>query len=87
MNSRLTFHSPDGSWGLNNGYDMKKVPSELYGALWKLKDYEDTGLQPDQIEQMNDLYLDKCKEVNKLRRQIRELRMAAEIVAPVQQRR
>lgn len=74
---RLTFRNPDGSWGLNNGYDIKKVPGELYGALYKLKDYEDTGLQQDQIEQMNDLYLDKCKEVNELQRQIRELRMAA----------
>lgn len=77
MNSRLTFHSPDGSWGLNNGYDMKKVPSELYGALWKLKDYEDTGLQPDQIEQMNDLYLDKCEEVNELEKQLEELHRTA----------
>lgn len=70
---RLTFHNPDGSWGLNNGHDIKKVPGELYGALCKLKDYEDTGLQPDQIEQMNDLYL----EINELQRQIRELRMEA----------
>lgn len=46
---RLTYKNPDGTWGLNNGYDIKKVPSELYGALCKLKYYEDTGLNPEQI--------------------------------------
>ena len=25
---------------------------KLYGALWKLKDYEDTGVSPDEIERM-----------------------------------
>lgn len=30
----------------------KKIWEKLYGALWKLKDYEDTGLSPDEIERM-----------------------------------
>lgn len=30
-----------------------EVWRKLYGALWKLKDYEDTGLDPDGIEQLN----------------------------------
>lgn len=64
--ARLTFKNPNGTWGLNNGYDMKKVPSDLYGALWKLKEYEETGLSPEKIEEMDRLYLEKCEEVNRL---------------------
>lgn len=30
----------------------KKIWEKLYGALWKLKDYEDTGVSPDEIERM-----------------------------------
>ena len=30
----------------------EKVWQKLYGALWKLKDYEDTGVSPDEIERM-----------------------------------
>lgn len=54
--SRLTYKNPDGTWGMNNGYDMHKVPSELYGALWKLKDYEETGLDPERVEEINDFF-------------------------------
>lgn len=30
-----------------------QVWEKLYGALWKLKDYEDTGVDPDGIRQLN----------------------------------
>ena len=30
----------------------EKTWEKLYGALWKLKDYEDTGVSPDEIERM-----------------------------------
>lgn len=77
--ARLTYKNPDGTWGMNNGYDMHKVPSELYGALWKLHQYEETGLSPEELIEYKDLgltleklkeidklYMEKCKEVNKL---------------------
>ena len=32
----------------------KKIWEKLYGALWKLKDYEDTGLSPEEVESVND---------------------------------
>ena len=32
----------------------KKTWEKLYGALWKLKDYEDTGLSPEEVESVND---------------------------------
>lgn len=64
---RLTF-SKDGEWGLVNG-DVKNVPTEIYGALCKLKDYENTGLSPDQIYQIDTMYEDKCKEVALLKKE------------------
>ena len=32
----------------------KEVSERLYGALCKLKDYEDTGCNPDDVEHLND---------------------------------
>lgn len=54
--ARLTYKNPDGTFGLNNGYDMQKVPTELYGAIWKLKNYEETGLDPERVEEINDFF-------------------------------
>ena len=54
--ARLTYKNPDGTFGLNNGYDMQKVPTELYGAIWKLKDYEETGLDPERVAEVNDFF-------------------------------
>lgn len=69
---RLTWNNPDGTWGLKN-MDIKDVPRELYGAVCKLKDYEKTGLMPEQIVEMDELYLEKCKEVAKLQKQMKSL--------------
>ncbi len=58
---RLTEKTDSGNWCLRDvpWSDLKpgvvlteKVWEKLYGALWKLKDYEDTGLCPDEIERM-----------------------------------
>ena len=32
----------------------KDVTEKLYGALCKLRDYEDTGCSPDDVERLND---------------------------------
>ena len=45
---RLTFEDESGNWGLLN-YDIKKVPRELYGAMCKLKDYEESLLTPKEV--------------------------------------
>ena len=31
------------------GADVRRVSGALYGALFKLKDYEETGLSPDEV--------------------------------------
>lgn len=43
-------------WGqLREGKVITKaVAQKLYGALCKLKDYEDTGCNPDDVERLND---------------------------------
>ena len=55
---RLTVKKDNGHWSLKGvswnelkpGAELtEKVWQKLYGALWKLKDYEDTGLSPDEI--------------------------------------
>lgn len=58
---RLTELREDGQWSLKGvGWEdlcagittTKKEAENLYGAICKLKDYEDTGLNPDKVEQM-----------------------------------
>ena len=55
---KLTEKKDNGHWSLKgvSWDDLKpgavlteKVWQKLYGALWKLKDYEDTGVDPDEI--------------------------------------
>jgi len=55
---RLTQKEASGRWqakglpweNLQEGAVMTKEASQiLYGCLWKLKDYEDTGMNPDKI--------------------------------------
>lgn len=61
--NRLTEHDEQGNWRLKgvawNQLHTGQVITEevwekLYGALWKLKDYEDTGLTPEDVERVND---------------------------------
>lgn len=61
--NRLTEHDDQGNWCLKGvawsqlkigQVITKEIWEKLYGALWKLKDYEDTGLTPDDVERVND---------------------------------
>ena len=60
---RLTEKKDSGHWCLRDvpWSDLKpgtvlskKTWEKLHGALWKLKDYEDTGLSPEEVESVND---------------------------------
>lgn len=68
---RLTYDNKDGSWGIH-GYDIRRVPASVYGALCKLKDYEDICESPDKLRQVDELYQEKCREVNHLKDQLRQ---------------
>lgn len=74
--SRLTERDRQGHWRLKklNWDDIRpgeKITVEdwetMYLAMYKLLKYEDTGLYPDQIREIGELYLDKCREVNDLK--------------------
>lgn len=47
MTKRLTWNTPDGSWGVH-GVDLKAVPAKIYGALYKLMEMESA------VERLND---------------------------------
>ena len=63
--NRITYDTTSGEWGIN-GINIKDVPGPLYGAMCKLHEYEKTGLDPDDIYEMDKLYREKCEQVNKL---------------------
>lgn len=71
---RLTFKNPDGTWGLKN-MDIKDVPHELYGAICKLKDYEETGLTPHMMQEIDELYTEKCKELAESKKEVEKEKM------------
>ena len=66
---RLTFTRADGTWGIS-GVCWEKVPRELYGALHKLKDYEEICESVDALRQVSELFLEKCEEVNRLQMEL-----------------
>lgn len=52
MNARrLVKREPDGTFFIP-GVDLAALPTSLYMAVVKLKDYEDTGLTPDEVERL-----------------------------------
>lgn len=63
MSSRLTEQDGQGNWGVKGlpwkkfyegNLITKKIWEKLYGCLAKLKDYENTGLSPQQVEELMD---------------------------------
>lgn len=47
--AKLTWYAPDGSWGIS-GAELSSLPPALYGAVYKLMQYEHAGargLAPD----------------------------------------
>ena len=44
----LTKTNPDGTWSCQ-GVDFKEVNGNLYGALCKLRDYEKSGFEPEDL--------------------------------------
>ena len=85
MSKMLTRQRPDGDWEVT-GIPWSEIQGSLYGALCKLRDYEKTGLQPGQILEMNELYLEKCREVNALKRKDRWIPVEYEEQKPPQDR-
>lgn len=55
-------------------YEGIGTPEECWEAMGQLKKYEDVGLTPDQIRQVDELYREKCEEVNRLKAELAEER-------------
>ena len=49
----LTKTNPDGTWSCP-GVDFSEISGNLYGALCKLRDYEKSGFEPDDLERVKD---------------------------------
>ena len=73
--SRLTIKDEQG-WGVKGMPWSSLYPGstitldiwdKLYDIIRKLMEYEDAGLDPDQVSEMDKLYLEKCREVNELK--------------------
>lgn len=52
----LTYSNPNGTWGLNNGYNIREAPVELWEALCRLHDYEKSGLSPESVIAIAHIY-------------------------------
>lgn len=71
---RLTQKDEQGNWSLKavpweSLHEGKVITKELwerlYGALWKLMEYEDTGLSPEEVEDVNDFNKSQVKHLLK----------------------
>lgn len=85
--SRLTEKDDQGNWmlkgvpwkTLHEGQVITKDMWErIYGALWKLMDYEDTGLSPEEVEYAVEMLSDAADEIEnrfgmETNRSVREL--------------
>lgn len=47
----LTKINPDGTWSCR-GVNMGNIEGNLYGALCKLRDYEKSGFEPDDLDRV-----------------------------------
>ena len=48
---RLTYNNPDGTFRIAR-YDVTKFAAELYKCICTLEDYEDTGLSPAEVKDL-----------------------------------
>lgn len=68
---RLTIPDTPIEGGLRRSViDVREVRKYAMTIYWQLKKYEDVGLTPDQIRQVDEPYREKCEEVNRLRAEL-----------------
>nr|DAT70760.1 MAG TPA: hypothetical protein [Caudoviricetes sp.] len=73
----ITESKPNGEWRVP-GVELSKLDMRLYGALYKLHRYEMLGYEPEQIEDFDHLYREKCNEVTRLRLELENLQKTIE---------
>lgn len=67
---KLIFTEPDGRWGVE-GMNENNQDEKMYAVAWKLKDYEATGLNPDEVYRLKENAVSAI--LSKLREQQEEL--------------
>lgn len=77
MSRRLTEKDENGNWRVKgiqwqDIYEGKVITKELYermyGAFYKLLQYEETELDPEKLEEIDRLYLEQCRELAEYRK-------------------
>ena len=77
MSRRLTEKDENGNWRVKgiqwqDIYEGKVITKELYermyGAFYKLLQYEETELDPEKLEAIDRLYLEQCRELAEYRK-------------------
>ena len=71
--SGLVKKKPNGEFYVE-GVDLTALSPELYSLIWKLKDYEESGMSPDQVMNLQNIYDGACMTINKLRRECDEMK-------------
>lgn len=81
-NTKVTWEKEDGSWGVVGiNFDLQKLNPILCGALRKLKDYEAICDTPCKLREIDELYREKCEEVNALKAELNKIKAAAQEVS------
>lgn len=78
---RLTQKDDQGNWSLKGvpwkdlyvgSVITKEINEKLYGALCKLMEYEESGLTPEELERLDELYREKCEEIARIKEELYE---------------
>lgn len=78
---RLTKNDDQGNWCLKGvpwkdlytgSVITQELSEKLYGALRKLLEYEKSGLDPEDLERLDELYREKCEEIARLKEELYE---------------
>lgn len=51
--------------------EISAINTGMY-AVQKLQDYEHLGVSPEKLQKMDEIFLEKCKEVNELKRAMKD---------------
>lgn len=62
----LTYNLPNGDWCMR-GVNFDDVPAQYYGYMCRIREYEKTGLEPYQIEDLKFKVAELEAEVEKLK--------------------
>ena len=57
-----------------DGVDMSTLSPALYSCIWKLKDYEESGLSPDIVCSLRNLYDSLVEDYDRLKAQLEEMK-------------